>query len=78
MQRRGVTPNDNGSVIQMLSKKMGAYNRSRNRLLLGAVVLSIVSLTVVFGLAYGRAQAEYQRGGNDRFSLYSEWGSVSV
>ena len=61
MQRRGVTPNDNGSVIQMLSKKMGAYNRSRNRLLLGAVVLSIVSLTVVFGLAYGRAQAEYQR-----------------
>ena len=51
MQRRGVTPNDNGSVIQMLSKKMGAYNRSRNRLLLGAVVLSIVSLTVVFGLA---------------------------
>ena len=50
MQRRGVTPNDNGSVIQMLSKKMGAYNGSRNRLLLGAVVLSIVSLTVVFGL----------------------------
>lgn len=57
---RGRISNDNGSVIRMLSKKTGEYNRGRNRLLLGAVFLSVAALTVVFGLALGRVEAEYQ------------------
>ena len=58
---RGRMSNDNGSVIKMLSKKTGAYNKGRNRLLFGAVFLSVVALAVVFGLAYGRMESEYQK-----------------
>lgn len=58
---RGRISNDNGSVIRMLSKKTGAYNKGRNRLLFGAVFLSVVALAVIFGLAYGRMESEYQK-----------------
>lgn len=61
MRERKFTPNDNGSVIRMLSAKYARCNRGRNRILLGAVVLSIVTLTMVFGISYGRIRAEYIR-----------------
>lgn len=61
MRERKFTPNDNGSVIRMLSAKYARCNRGRNRILLGAVVLCIVTLTMVFGISYGRIRAEYIR-----------------
>ena len=54
MREKKFTPNDNGSVIRMLSAKYARCNRGRNRILLGAVALSIVTLTIIFGISYGR------------------------
>ncbi len=58
MDRRGMTPNNNGSVIRMLSAAFYGINRGRNRILLGAAALSIVTLTMVFGISCGKIQAE--------------------
>ena len=40
---------------------MPRCNRGRNRILLGAVILSIVTLTMVFGISYGRIRGEELR-----------------
>ena len=52
-------PNNNRSVIRMLSREYERYNRGRNRILMGAVCLCIITLTLVFGIAVGKVQAEY-------------------
>ena len=52
-------PNNNRSVIRMLSREYERYNRGRNRILMGAVCLCIITLTMVFGIAVGKVQAEY-------------------
>jgi putative ABC transport system permease protein len=59
MREKSTTPNNNIVVIKMLSKKLEKSNKGRNRILLGAVVLCIVTLTMVFGISYGKIQAEY-------------------
>ena len=61
MRDRKFTPNDNGSVIRMLSGRCAKCNRGRNRILLGAVILGIVTLTMVFGISFGRIRAESLR-----------------
>ena len=43
----------------MLSREYERYNRGRNRILMGAVCLCIITLTMVFGIAVGKVQAEY-------------------
>lgn len=53
--------NSNRSVIRMLSKEYAKHNRGRNRILLAAVSLCIVTLTMVFGITYGKIQAEYTK-----------------
>lgn len=58
MAHRSETPNNNGFVIRMLSRKSWEANRGRNRLLAAAVALSIVALTVIFGISYGKLRAE--------------------
>ena len=50
----GFTPNNNTNVIRMLSEAIRKCNKSRNRILMGAVVLCILTLTFVFGTAYGK------------------------
>lgn len=59
MREKSTTPNNNSFVIKMLSKELEKSNKGRNRILLGAVVLCIVTLTMVFGISYGKIQAEY-------------------
>ncbi|GEM_PF-237709 len=59
MRKRGATPNDNTSVTRMLARQFGRYNRGRNRILFLAVAVSILTLTVTFGISYGKVQAEY-------------------
>ena len=57
----GFTPNNNTNVIWLLSEAIRKCNKSRNRILMGAVVLCILTLTFVFGTAYGKINAEYTK-----------------
>ena len=57
----GFTPNDNTNVIRMLSEAIRKCNKGRNRILMGAVILCILTLTFVFGTAYGKINAEYMK-----------------
>ncbi len=57
----GFTPNNNTNVIRLLSEAIRKCNKSRNRILMGAVVLCILALTFVFGTAYGKINAEYTK-----------------
>ena len=43
----------------MLAREFGKWNRGRNRILMSAVTLCIVTLTMVFGIASGKTKAEY-------------------
>lgn len=61
MNGDGFIPGHNRSVIRMLSKEYTKQNRGRNRILFAAVSLCIVTLTMVFGIAYGKVQAEYTK-----------------
>ena len=61
MDKNGFTPNDNRTVLGMLAGEIGKSNRGRNRILAGAVFLCIVTLTMVFGISFGKAKAEYTR-----------------
>lgn len=57
----GFTPNNNTNVIRLLSKAIRKCNKGRNRILMGAVILCILTLTFVFGTAYGKINAEYTK-----------------
>ena len=57
----GFTPNNNTNVIRLLSEAIRRCNKGRNRILMGAVVLCILTLTFVFGTAYGKINAEYTK-----------------
>ena len=52
----GFTPNNNTNVIRLLSEEIRKCNKGRNRILMGAVILSVLTLTFVFGTAYGKMQ----------------------
>ena len=47
----GFTPNNNTNVIRLLSEAIRKCNKGRNRILMGAVILCILTLTFVFGTA---------------------------
>ena len=57
----GFTPNNNTNVIRLLSEAIRKCNKGRNRILMGAVILSVLTLTFVFGTAYGKINAEYTK-----------------
>lgn len=57
----GFTPNNNTNVIRLLSEAIRKCNKGRNRILMGAVILCILTLTFVFGTAYGKINAEYMK-----------------
>lgn len=57
----GFTPNNNTNVIRLLSEAVRKCNKGRNRILMGAVILSVLTLTFVFGTAYGKINAEYTK-----------------
>lgn len=58
MERKNFTPNDNQNVIRMLSARYAGSARGRNRILFLAAVLSVVTLTMVFGITRGKIRAE--------------------
>ena len=61
MERKNYTPNDNRNVIRMLSVRYAGSTKGRNRILFLAVVLSVVTLTMVFGITRGKIRAEEMR-----------------
>lgn len=58
MGRRQGTPNDDWEVIRMLSVRYAGAARGRNWLLFVAAVLSIVVLSMVFGITRGKVREE--------------------
>lgn len=59
MREHRFTSFENQSVIYQLANAFRKENRSRNRILLAAVSLCVLALTSVFGIGYGKVQAEY-------------------
>lgn len=59
METKTFIPNQNQQVLGMLAREFGKWNRGRNRILMSAVTLCIVTLTMVFGSASGKTKAEY-------------------
>ena len=57
----GFTPNNNTNAIRLLSEEIRKSNKIRNRILMGAVILCILTLTFVFGMACGKINAEYTK-----------------
>lgn len=55
------TPNSNEAGLNILSKAMSQKNRMRNQILLGAIATGILTLTIVFGVAFGKGRAEYTK-----------------
>ncbi|HJB46532.1 MAG TPA: ABC transporter permease [Candidatus Mediterraneibacter surreyensis] len=58
MKRRNYTPNDNQNVIRMLAASFAGSAKGRNRILFLTVVLSIITLTMVFGISRGKIRSE--------------------
>lgn len=59
METKTFIPNQNQQVLGMLAREFGKWNRGRNRILMSAVTICIVTLTMVFGIASGKTKAEY-------------------
>lgn len=55
------TPNNNQKVSSMLAKSLKKKNKGRNRILLCATMVSIMTLTMVFGISFGKVHAEYTK-----------------
>lgn len=55
------TPNNNQKVSSMLAKSLKKKNKGRNRILLCATMVSIMTLTMVFGISFGKVRAEYTK-----------------
>lgn len=55
------TPNSNEAGLTVLAKAMDKKNCMRNRILLGAIAIGILTLTIVFGVAFGKGRAEYTK-----------------
>lgn len=53
------TKNNNKAVIQILSVASYKHNKNRNRLMIGAVSLTIVVIYCIFSIMLGRINAEY-------------------
>ena len=58
MKRRNYTPNDNQNVIRMLAVSFARSAKGRERILFMTVVLSIITLTMVFGISRGKIRSE--------------------
>ena len=58
MKRRNYTPNDNQNVIRLLAVSFARSAKGRNHILFMTVVLSIITLTMVFGISHGKIRSE--------------------
>lgn len=61
MQTGGFDRHGSSFVLRMLAKEYGKYNKGRNRILTGAVCLCVAALTMIFGTASGKIEAESEK-----------------
>lgn len=54
-------PNNNQKVLSMLAEGLKKRNKGRNRILFCATMFSIMILSMVFGISFGKIQAEYTK-----------------
>ena len=73
MKKKASVLNQNRQVLGMLARELGKWNRGRNKILMGAVVLCIVTLTMVFGISIGKTKAEYIKAVRAAGSTASVW-----
>ena len=73
METKTFIPNQNQQVLGMLAREFGKWNRGRNRILMSAVTLCIVTLTMVFGIASGKTKAEYIKAVRAEGTTASVW-----
>ncbi len=55
------TPNSNEAGLNVLAKAIYQKNHTRNRILICAIAVGILTLTIVFGVAFGKGRAEYTK-----------------
>ena len=51
-------PNNNKDIIRFLAKNFAGTKKVRNAILFCSVVIGIVAITMVFGISFGKIQAE--------------------
>lgn len=51
-------PNNNKDIIRFLAKNFAGTKKVRNKILFCSVVIGIVAITMVFGISFGKIQAE--------------------
>ena len=51
-------PNNNKDIIRFLAKNFAGTKKVRNSILFCSVVIGIVAITMVFGISFGKIQAE--------------------
>ena len=51
-------PNNNKDIIRFLAKNFAGTKKVRNTILFCSVVIGIVAITMVFGISFGKIQAE--------------------
>lgn len=54
-------PNNNQKAVSVLAEGLRKRNKGRNRILFCATMISIMTLTMVFGISFGKIRAEYTR-----------------
>ena len=51
-------PNNNKDIIRFLAKNFAGTKKVRNTILFCSIVIGIVAITMVFGISFGKIQAE--------------------
>ena len=51
-------PNNNKDIIRFLAKNFASTKKVRNTILFCSIVIGIVAITMVFGISFGKIQAE--------------------
>ena len=51
-------PNNNKDIIRFLAKNFAGIKKVRNTILFCSIIIGIVAITMVFGISFGKIQAE--------------------
>lgn len=51
-------PNNNKDIIRFLAKNFAGTKKVRNTILFCSIIIGIVAITMVFGISFGKIQAE--------------------
>ena len=69
-------PNNNKDIIRFLAKNFAGTKKVRNSILFCSVVIGIVAITMVFGISFGKIQAE-EKAQSRNFAMKDQCKSIS-